>query len=204
MRAAMRQDRTAVADITRRRLIQTGIAGTALLAVGGTVFGWATFGYHLEPGEWAIGLSVKEFCVVRALVDTIVPGGGKLKPGVELGVPQRIDEEVWAADDGMRSDLRNILQFIEHIPPVYGHFGRFTSLDRTAREKVLRSLLTSSQTLFVQAATAAKELVYLFYYSHDETWEALGYPGPLVDYNKPPESALRYQQFIATRKYRKS
>jgi hypothetical protein len=204
MHAGMRQDRRAVAVLTRRRLIQTGIAGTALLAVGGTVLGWATLGYHLEPGEWAIGLSVKEFCVVRALVDTMVPGGGKLKPGVELGVPQRIDEEVWAADDGMRSDVRNILQFIEHVPPVYGHFGRFTSLDRTAREKVLRSLMASSQTIFVQAATAVKELVYLYYYSHDETWDALGYPGPLVDYNKPPASALRYQQLIATRKAGKS
>lgn len=204
MRAGMRQDRPAVAVLTRRRLIQTGVAGSALLAVGGTVLGWATLGYHLEPGEWAIGLSVKEFCVVRALVATIVPGGGKLKPGVELGVPQRIDEEVWAADDGMRADIRNILQFIEHVPPVYGHFGRFSSLGREAREKVLRSLMTSSQTIFVQAAMAAKELVYLYYYSHDETWDALGYPGPLVDYNKPPASALRYQQLIATRKARKS
>ena len=189
-----------MAVLTRRRLIQTGIAGGALLAVGGTVLGWATIGYHLEPGEVAIGLSVKEFCVVRALVDAIVPGSGKLKSGVSLGLPQRIDEEVWAADDGMRSDISDMLQFIEHIPPLYGHFGRFSSLDHEAREKVLHSLMTSSQTIFVQAAAAVKEIVYLFYYSHDETWSALGYPGPLVDYKSPPASALEYQKLLATRK----
>ncbi len=193
-----------MAVLTRRRLIQTGIAGGALLAVGGSVLGWATLGYHLEPGEQAIGLSVKEFCVVRAIVDAIVPGSGKLKPGVELGVPQRIDEELWASDDGMRSDIRNILQFIEHIPPLYGHFGRFSSLHREAREKVLRSLMTSSQTIFVQAATAAKELVYLFYYSHHENWAALQYPGPMVDYDKPPPSALAYQRLLSARKAGKS
>lgn len=190
--------------LTRRRLIQTGIAGGALLAVGGTVLGWATLGYQLEPGEVAIALSVKEFCVVRALVDTIVPGSGKLKPGVQLGVPQRIDEEVWAADDGMRSDIKNMLQFIEHIPPLYGHFGRFSSLDQSAREKVLHSLMTSSLTVFVQAATAVKEIVYLFYYSHDETWTALSYPGPLVDYKSPPASAIEYQHLLAARKAGKS
>ncbi len=193
-----------MAVLSRRRLIQTGIAGGALLAVGGTVLGWATIGYHLEPGEWAIGLSVKEFCVVRALVDAIVPGSGKLKSGIELGVPQRIDEEAWASDDGMRADIKHMLQFIEHIPPLYGHFGRFSSLDRSAREKVLRSLLGSSQTICVQAATAIKEIIYLFYYSHDETWGALGYPGPLVDYKSPPASSLEYQHVLATRKARKS
>lgn len=189
-----------MARISRRRLIQVGVGGAAALALSGGVLSWLTLGYRLEPGEAAIGLTVKQFCIARAVVETIFPGGSDQKSGVKLGIPQRIDQQTWAADRGIRSDFRAVLELIEHVPPLYGHFGRFTSLSQSDREDVLHALLRSSQDLFVRAAMAVKQICYLAYYTEDETWGSIGYDGPWVKTPKPPESALRYAALLAARK----
>lgn len=186
--------------ISRRRLIQVGVGGAAVLALSGGVLSWLSLGYSLEPGEVAIGFSVKQFCIARSVVDTILPQGRGQKSGVELGVPQRMDEQAWASDPGIRADLKAALELIEHVPPLYGHFGRLTSLARADREDVLRAMLRSSQDVFVRTATAIKELTYLCYYTEDATWPALGYDGPWVKTPRPPESAERYAALLTARR----
>ncbi len=171
-----------------------------MLALGGGVLAWLSTGYALQRGEFAIGLSVKEYCVVRAIVDTMLPGGAGQKPGLELAVPQDIDEEIWAADAGLASDLSSVLMLIEHVPPLYGHFGRFTRLPRETRAQVLAAMLRSSRTVLVQAAVAVKELCQIFYYAKDATWPAIGYDGPWIKTPRPPDSDIAYQKLLAERK----
>ncbi|MFL5345709.1 MAG: hypothetical protein ACJ8AT_13015 [Hyalangium sp.] len=96
--------------MTRRRLLATGLGGGVLLLVGSGLR-WFASGYQLLPGEAALGLSVKELCVVRSLVEEMFfPASGALPSGMALGVHQRVDEEVWSQPQAMREDLQSAIQ----------------------------------------------------------------------------------------------
>lgn len=184
-----------MALFTRRRILTYGVGGASLLAVGGGLR-WAAFGYALRPGEAAIGLTTKEFCVVRAVVEAFFPAEDGFPSGVELAVHQRIDEEVWAQPDEVQKDLRAALHLIEHSPPLFGAFSRFTRLDVEGRGAVFRRLLTSDVDAVVQAAVALKQMAHLFYYGRQETWAAVSYDGPWVPQPRPAESSLRYGELL--------
>jgi hypothetical protein len=181
--------------MTRRRLLAAGLGGGSLLLVG-TGLRWFTSGYQLRAGEVALGLSVKELCVVRALVEMFFPALGALPSGVALGVHQRIDEEVWSQSQSVREDLQAALQLIEHGPPLFGFAGRMSSLDVSDREKAFQRMLASDQDVVVQAAVAFKQMAHLFYYGHPDTWKAIGYDGPWMPRPLPPESSARYQSLV--------
>jgi hypothetical protein len=179
--------------MTRRRLLTAGLGGGALLALGGGLR-WFAWGYQLLPGEVALGLSVKELCVVRALVEMFFPAVDGLPSGVALGVHQRIDEEVWSQPPEVREDLKAALQLIEHGPPLFGFAGRMSRLEVAHREQAYQRMLASEQGVVVQAAVALKQMAHLFYYAHPDTWGALAYDGPWVPQPQPPESSVRYQE----------
>jgi hypothetical protein len=182
--------------MTRRRVLAAGLGGGALLLMGSGLR-WFAGGYRLLAGERALGLSVKELCVVRALVEAFFPAVDGLPSGVALRVHQRIDEEVWAQPQAVREDLQAALQLIEHSPPLLGFGGRMSSLDVATREQAFQRLLTSDQDVVVQAAVALKQMAHLFYYAHPDTWKALSYDGPLVPEPVPAESSTRYQALVA-------
>lgn len=184
--------------LSRRRLLASGLGGAVLVCGGG--LSWLTLGYRLPEGEVAIGLSVKELCVVRALVEAMLPAESDLPSGLELGVHVRIDEEVWAGPDAVRADLSAALQLLEHLPPLFGHPGRLTSLSPARRLAFLEQALRHGPQPVVQAVVALKQMVHLFFYVHPRTWAAIGYDGPWVPEARPPASSRAYAELLAARR----
>ncbi len=189
-------------DPKRRRLLKLGLGGAITLAVGGGALRWFAGGYaaQLEAGEVPIALSTKELAVVKAFIGALLPAEDGFPSGVALGVHQRIDEEMWAASEGTRSDLKNGLQLFEHATITHGFASRFTSLDPASRLAYFDKLLRAEPGALQQIAVALKELAYLFYYSRDETWKVIGYDGPLVGVKKPPDSHVAYQDLLRHRR----
>ncbi len=185
-----------MAALSRRRLFQLGVGGAALLATSAGALSWLTAGYVLGSGEVAIGLSEKEYCIARALVDALLPGGDGLPDGVSLGVVQGIDEQVWAADAELQSDFRAALVLIEHSPPLFGSWGRFTRLSRRARQELLARMMRSKREVFVQSVVGVKQMAQMLYFATDATWEAIGYDGPWIKERKSPPSALAYRELV--------
>lgn len=182
---------------TRRRFVAAGLGGAAFLGIGGALR-WASSGYALPAGDVALALSTKEMVVVRALVDALLPGDAEgLPSGLAVDVHQRIDEEVWAQPDAVRTDLKAALQLLEHSPPLLGRLGRFTSLPQPARVAVYDAMLKRGPDVVVQAATAMKQLSHLHYFAHPRVWPHLGYDGPWVPEPKPPASRVRYEALLA-------
>lgn len=179
-----------------RRAALFGVGGAAVLGCGG-LLSWVRLGYAVPPGDVPIGLTTKQLAIVRAIVDTLLPADGDLPSGIALGVHQRIDEEVWAASDPIRDDLRAAITVVEHLPPAYGFWGRFTRLDPAAREAYYRALLQGRPGPIVAAAVALKQMCGLYYYAHPSTWPAIGYDGPWVPVAAPPPSAERYRELLA-------
>lgn len=190
-----------VAKVGRRAWLKLGLAGGAVLAVGGGVAAWLSWGYDRRLGarDRPVSLSVKEFAVVRAVVDALAPGSGDLPAGNEIGVAQRVDEELWAASEKQRTQLKQGLQLLEHLPLAYGRASRFTALDSDDAAQLLVELVASDRDAVRQLALALKQLVHLKYYGDDRTWAAMGYDGPLGIAPKPPVSHVAYARLVARR-----
>lgn len=189
--------------ILRRRILQLGLAGAALLTCGGGL-AWVTAGYRVPAGDTPVSLTVKELAVVRAIVEALLPGDGDLLAGLELGVHQRIDEEVWSQSADARSDLKAAVQVIEHLPVLFGHPGRLTRLSPAARLDVLAAMLRSAPTPLVQAVSGLRQLALMLYYADPRTWPAIGYDGPWVGTPVPPDSARAYATALAERNQRRT
>lgn len=179
-----------------------GLAGGALLAVGGGLGAWFKAGYGalLGPTDVPIALSAKELAVVRAIVDAFFPAEGGFPAGVDLGVHQRVDEELWAASEGTRDPLKSGLSLIEHLPPVYGHLHRFTALTREARVEVYGAMLVSSSDAVRQVAFAFKQMTQLFYYGHEKVWPSIHYDGVFIQPARPPVSSAAYATLVKARR----
>jgi hypothetical protein len=180
---------------SRRRFLTLSVGGAAAVAVGGGVLRWFAGGYaaQLAGTDAPVALSTKEFAVVRAFVDALLPAAEGFPSGVALGVHQRIDEELWSADARTRDDMKNGLQLFEHAPVLHGFAGRFTALSPDARTAYVYVTLEAKPGALQQVAFALKEMAYLFYYVAPETWRRVGYDGPWVRVNRPPDSQAAYQ-----------
>jgi hypothetical protein len=192
----------AARPVGRRAVLRLGVGGAALLAVGGGVAAWITAGYAslLDPTDVPIALSVKELAVVRAIVDAFFPAEGGFPSGIELGVHQRVDEELWAAPEFTRSGLKSGLALMEHLPPLYGHPHRFTALSREARVAVFDAMLKSKTETIRQIAFALKQATQLFYYGHEKVWPSIHYDGVFVPTPKPPASSIAYASLLKARR----
>ncbi len=185
-----------MAQVNRRRFLALGVAGTALLGLGGTL-SWLKLGYGLAPGDIAIGLSTKKLAIVRALVEVIAPAADGFPGGLALGVHQRVDEEIWATTPDDASDLRSAIQLLEHLPPFFGFAGRFSSLSAEKRTRCFEAYLRGGPTVVVQAAIGLKQMIHLFTYGSEPTWVSISYEGPWIRTPKPPASALHYADLLA-------
>jgi hypothetical protein len=186
----------------RRTVLRLGAAGAALLAVGGGLGAWITSGYaaQLAPGDVPVALSVKELAVVRAIVDAFFPAEGSFPAGLDLGVHQRVDEELWAAGAFTRDGIKSGLHLVEHLPPLYGHPHRFTALSRQGRLVVFEAMLRSKTDTIRQIACALKQATHLFYYGHEQVWPSLHYDGVFVATPRPPDSSIAYASLLRSRR----
>ena len=188
--------------MNRRQLIKLSLGGAAVVAAAGGVLRVFSGGYRslLMAGEVPIALSVKEWVVLKAAVAAMLPAEDGFPAGLSLGVPQKIDEEVWAADPGIRDDFKNGLQVLEHATLGFGHFQRFSALEGAARREYLERMMNSDNGVLRQVAFAVKELVHLVYYAQPEVWAVMGYDGPFVKQAVPPASHLAYAEVLRGRR----
>jgi hypothetical protein len=175
--------------MTTRRTVLLGGFGAGVFAATASAWAWLSVGYALPADTIAIALSEKELAVARALAAALVPDE------LARAVPQRLDEEVWAAATHIQEDLKGALFVLEHGPLLVGFHSRLTHLDVEERRACLRAMLTSDRPVLVQAAVALKQMIQLFAYAQPEAWAAIGYEGPRVA-RVPPESARAYAALV--------
>lgn len=179
-------------EISRRRLVQGGAGGAALLLALGAGR-WLGGGYALEEGELGLALDTAELCVARALIQTLAPAEADMPGGLALGVLVRADEEVWAAAPGVAESLKQALLLIEYLPLTMGFWARFTRLDAADRLAAVGAMLRHRRRPVVQAISGWKQIILLHSYAHPDAWAGIGYRGPWVRTPAPPASRLRYE-----------
>lgn len=161
------------ADLTRRRLLRTGVGGALLLAVGALLpSGCARYSPIERPLRF---LTRKEYAVVTQAAVRI------------LGLPDEARDELGAFIDGLLADLpptskgqaRLMLRVVEHGTHLFDlKARRFTRLAPADQDAYLRGWMESTLGARRVIYRALKTLAALGYYAQPASFAGIGYDGP--------------------------
>ncbi len=160
-------------NLSRRRLLATGVSGAALLVFGGLLpTGCARYA---PPARRMQFLSRKEYAIVSQAAARI------------LGLPRDEESRVGVFIDDLLANLpptsqgqaRLMLRVVEHGTHLFDlKAKRFTKLSPAAQDIYLEGWMRSSLGARRIVFRALKALAALGYYAQQESWDGIGYEGP--------------------------
>lgn len=163
----------------RRRLLQVGLAGTAVLALGG--LGAALWRPGLEGNRLAASGRLVLSAVARALLDGSLPEDPAAQSTALQALLTRIDGAIAALPPATRAELSQLLGLMTTPPGRRWFVGLEAPWEQASTAQIdaaLQRLRHHDTDLAQQAYHALRELVHASYFSDPSTWPALGYPGP--------------------------
>jgi hypothetical protein len=160
-------------DLTRRRLLQTGLGGALLLAFGAVLPAGCT---RYSPTARSLKfLTRKEFAVVTQAAVRIL--GLPDETGGDIGV--FIDDLLYDLPPTSQRQARLMLRVVEHGTHLFDlKPKRFTRLAPAEKDAYLRGWMESSLGARRLVFRALKTLAALGYYATAASWEGIGYDGP--------------------------
>jgi hypothetical protein len=174
---------------SRRSFLKRGLVGGAVLALGG---GTALF---LRPGkEWALPaeglqvLSPREYAVVMALAERMVPTGADWPSLDAMKVGVNADQILSRAQESSIKEMKQLLNLFENALPNLlfgGRLSPFTQMSGPEQDEVLKEWAFSRLSIRRTGYTALHNLVVAGYFVKPETWPAAGYPGPPKGFHDP-------------------
>lgn len=165
---------------TRRNVLKFGIAGAALLALGGVGLGLRGTVRHAPKAPLLVFDEV-EFSVLWAVAERVCPANGAFPAASTVGVAEKIDALMASLDPGTQAETKAVLRLVENALPgllLDGRFTTFTGSSPAAQDAVLEGMRTSRLHLRRTMFKALGGLVGATYYAQPEVWGAVGYPGP--------------------------
>lgn len=167
-------------DLSRRRLLQAGLAGAAALAIAGGV---AWFRGRIERTPRALDRDAQE--VVRAIVPAMLAGA---LPAADADRARAIDETVDAVDRAVaglppasRGELAQLFALLSLAVGRRVFAGVPSPWPEASRDEIDTFLVawqTSAWPLKRSAYDALHQLVIAAWYANPRAWPAVGYPGP--------------------------
>lgn len=162
--------------LRRRTLLRRGLAGAAVLGLGGLTVTQCT-GYDLPAGVSLAFLSAKELAVLEAACARILDGLDA--PDVARHAALWADGYLSRQAPWVQGDVRLLLHAFEHAPPaLLFTLSRFTRLAPADQDRYLRAWQTSSIPALKQGFQALKGLACMGGYRRSAALLAIGYDGP--------------------------
>ncbi len=127
-------------------------------------------------------LSAAHYHLLARLARVVLPVAGTTLPLPEqVDVVRKVDQLL----DGLRLDIRKQLfmgfSLFDNLSVFSGgHGGRFVDMPDAEAAAYLDRWMNSSLFPLRAIASAAARLVKTGYWTHPETWAALGFPGPVT------------------------
>ena len=166
--------------ISRRQLIKRGLAGSALLALGGVGLGLQSSVLR-EPSAPLRTLNALEFSVLSFAADRIAPGTAEVAKASVLGVPELVDELFAKMHPVDVADFKKVLNTLESAPVGLLLDGRpvpFTAASPESQSATLASWRDSRLILRRTGFKALHKVCTSAYWGMPETYALSGYPGP--------------------------
>lgn len=166
----------------RRSFLKYGLAGAALLAVGGGTW-LGTRRTRPSPGlagPFTV-LSPEEATVFLELSERLLPPRPGFPAPADVDLPRRIDALVGLMPPEGQKEVRQLVGLFENALVgllLDGQWKTFTDSSDLQKDARIRSWQQSRLDLRRTGYRALKKIVYGSYYGARETWAAIGYPGP--------------------------
>jgi hypothetical protein len=177
------------AEQQRRSFLVKGLAGTLLLALAAGAL-LARRKTQVAPGvDGSLSVfSPDEATVLLAVADRLVPERADFPRPRALSLAERMDAIAAEADPATRLDLRRLVRLFESAFAGFlldAQPDVFTASSPEAQDRRLRAWAESRIGARRTGYQALRRLVYAAYYGSQESWAAVGYPGP------PSRASLR-------------
>ena len=173
---------------TRRSLLKKGLLGGGLLALSGVGLSLQS-SYIAHPPN--VGLKVltdQAYGTLLAIINHVLPPKEGFPATDEIRVAERVDALLAQMHPADGAELLQALQVIEN--PVLGalldlRFQPFSTASTASQKQTLQNWKTSRLPVRRTGYVALTGLIKSSYFSHPQTYAAVGYPGP-PDYSKIP------------------
>lgn len=172
----------AAAGIPRRRFLQAGLVGGALLALGG---GTSLALRHTRlvplPPEGLLALSPAQYAVMDAFARRFAPPREGFPSHDTVRTAFNADRILARADAGVLADFQQLLALFESALTgllFAGTLRPFTRLEPEVQDRVIRDWRDSHLALRRTGFQALRAVAAGAYYSSPLLWPAVGYPGP--------------------------
>jgi hypothetical protein len=163
----------------RRRLLQLGLGGAALLAIAGGGMALVRPGFtdgHLTAGGRAIFRAVS-----GAVLDGALPADAAARERSLQALLARLDDTITGLAPHAQKELSTLLALLDSAPGRLGLAGLTPDWPQAGTAQVqasLQAMRMSSIGVRQQAYFALRELISATYFADPQSWILLGYPGP--------------------------
>ncbi len=175
-------------QITRRHALGLGLAGGALLALGG--LGLALKASRLRPpSRPLLVMTPAQFSVMAAISERVNPGGDGFPAASELSVAEDIDVLLSTLPPGLAAELQQAMDLVENALAnmvLEGDWETFTGSPPERQDRVWASWASSDLETRRTVYKALTGLATATYWASPRIWEAVGYGGPPDTRGLPP------------------
>lgn len=178
----------------RRSFLRTTAGGTAAIAAASLLPAGCSRDYPEadSDGYTLLALTPKEYAVMRATAEALL-AGVPVEPSL---VAQRVDTELAAVGEPVRTDMKTVLRIMQHATPLGGHLRRYTALTPADRLQYLEGWARSRFDLRRAAFQALKGFTHFFAYYDDRTREMTGFEGPWPERFDLPVMPVDYGEVV--------
>ncbi|MGI9133305.1 MAG: hypothetical protein ACR2I0_05075 [Rhodoferax sp.] len=167
--------------LQRRSFLKLGLGSAVVLALAGGVY------TLLQPGLVQGKLSERSRLVFarvgQAILAGTLPSDGAAAQSATNALLERIDTFLAGTPDFVQAELSQLMGLLGGAAGRRGIVGLETSWEGASVAEVgtaLQAMRLSSVSLRQQAYQGLHDIVCASYFSGDESWAVLGYPGPRV------------------------
>lgn len=175
----------------RRRFIQGGLFGIALLAGAGWLAWRRPDDVPVTGGPFAV-LSPYEAAVLLGVARRVVPPGPRFPRPEAVRVAERVDAFLAMSHPGVQRDVKRLLTLFDSALlglALDASPTRFRTASPDRQDARLEAWSASRLAVRRTGFRALRRLVCSAYYSSPATWSAVGYPGPPALGGAPPPGA---------------
>jgi len=177
-------------SVSRRRVLQVGLGGTVLLALGGVGLALRPTTVRTPSSPLKV-LTVAEYSIVLSVAERIVRPDSEMPSVLELGVAEEIDAMLLGVPTLDVTQIKQVLALLENAFAslvLSGRLTTFTGSSPEAQSRILDGWRTSSLNTKRQAYRVLHSLCVAAYWGNPRAYAATGYPGP-PDFSAVPSPA---------------
>jgi hypothetical protein len=165
--------------LQRRSFLKLGIASAVVLAVAGGAIALMQPG--LQQGKLTENARLIFARAGQAILAGTLPADAGPNQIAINALLDRIDTFIGGTPDHVQAELSQLLGLLATVAGRRGVMGLSPSWETASVPEIttaLQSMRVSSISLRVQAYQALHDIVTASYFSGQESWAVLGYPGP--------------------------